>query len=247
MKSILFVVHGSRFPDKNEKLADLLHQTAEKISMPYEIAYLEGRPETVEAMTEKLIQSGAMELLIVPVLLLPALHSLVEIPQKVKSVSEKFPKVTVKFLKTFGDESAILPILCERVEEAQKLLPQSSVVLLAHGTRHFAENEAMVVMLARQLAEATGVEVQSATYFGSKSYQTVIQENLEKERPQVVLPFFLYNGRLVRKITKQVERLSAGKFVPFTQTLETDARIILALSDVTKKEKTFDTPFTRLT
>ncbi|GFH41734.1 cobalamin biosynthesis protein CbiX [Lactococcus hodotermopsidis] len=245
MKSILYVVHGSQIPEKNAQLADLLikvgQETATIINLQ-EIAYLERQTDTIEIVAERLIEKGTSEILVVPVLLFPAIHTLVDIPNELAFIAEKYPHVQVTLLKNFGDEQPIFEILSDKVAQ----ITSDEVILLAHGTRHFAESSVMLETIARNLSEKTSKIVRAVDYLGKGNYDKAISENLENNISQTVIPFFLYDGDLVKKrIHKSVWAIDPT--IAFTTPLNFDSRMITALADIIRERKQYDTDFIRLT
>jgi sirohydrochlorin ferrochelatase len=245
MKAILYVVHGSQISKKNRQLAHLLENVAEKtqdMASLQAIAYLERQADTIEVVAERLIASGGDDLLVLPILLFPALHTLVDIPTELAFIAEKYPHVTVKVLKNFGDEPAIFEILIDKVRQ----ITSEQVILLAHGTRHFSEPAQMLANIAEKLMAKTQQTVCAVDYLGKKTYHEVISQNLANGVTQTVLPFFLYDGDLLKKrVKKSVWEINPT--IPFTTPLDFDPRMVLALTDIIRKEKQFDTDFIRLT
>ncbi|GFH39931.1 sirohydrochlorin chelatase [Lactococcus insecticola] len=255
MKAVIYVVHGSQIAKKNQELEQLLAVTTQGLgdfADLYEIAYLERQSDTIGRVVSRVLAHGAREILIAPVLLFPALHALVDIPKQVDEVvaaEEAISDVDIKvtYLKTFGDELFIRDILVDRVRETQAILPGAQAILLAHGTRHFAEPAQMLANIAAELQKKTGVTVIAVDYLGEKTYQEIIATNVVSNIKQVVIPFFIYDGVLVSKINNKVQTLRQDEPIIFTKTLALDPRISQALAGIIKGEKTFDTTFSRLT
>lgn len=250
MKAVIFVVHGSQIRQKNKTLALLINQVSETLgdyASIYQIAYLERQSDTIEVVTNRVVKAGAKELVIVPVLLFPALHALVDIPTQVNEVLHEVPEVKFKFLKTFAEEPAIFEILLDRIKEIDSDYPKAEIILLAHGTRHFTVAEEGLSRVAQKLSQHTGKIIKSVDYLGKRTYQSVILENIQHSIPQVVLPFFIYDGVLVQKIYHSVQALSPLSEIPFVETLALDQRIVSALVNVIQKEKQFDTNFVKFT
>ena len=182
MKAVIFVVHGSQIRQKNKALAKLINQVSEILGAYadlYQIAYLERQADTIEVVTQRVVIAGADELVIVPVLLFPALHALVDIPTQINDALGEFSKVKVKFLKTFAEEPAVFEILLDRIKEIDNYFPNAEIILLAHGTRHFAEAEAGLSRVAKRLSQHTAKIVRPVDYLGKKTYQSVIKGNLQ--------------------------------------------------------------------
>ncbi|GAX47540.1 sirohydrochlorin chelatase [Pseudolactococcus reticulitermitis] len=245
MKAILYVVHGSQIPEKNLHLSDLIGKitkTTQDITALQDIAYLERKADTIEVVSERLIEQGATELIVMPMLLFPALHTLVDIPAELAFIADKYPYVVIKILKNFGDEAEILDILVDKIE----MIPSEEVILLAHGTRHFAEPAQMLVSIAEKLSKKTGKTIRAVDYLGKKTYHDVIEKNVRRGISQTVLPFFLYEGDLVKKrVQKSIWAIDPD--IPFTAPLDFDPRIITSITKIIRKEKQYVTNFTRLT
>ncbi|XOQ36133.1 MAG: Cobalamin biosynthesis protein CbiX [Lactococcus sp.] len=245
MKVILYVVHGSQLPEKNLRLSDLIGeitQATQDITALQEIAYLERQTDTLEVVAERLIKQGATELIVMPVLLFPALHTLVDIPAELAFLADKYPHIVTKILKNFGDEADIFDILVDKI----KAISSEEVILLAHGTRHFSEPAEMLVTIAEKLSEKTGKTIRAVDYLGKKNYHDVIEKNVRRGISQTVLPFFLYEGDLIKKrVQKSIWAIDPD--IPFTAPLDFDPRIVTAIAKIIRKEKQYATNFTRLT
>ncbi|MBS7576405.1 MULTISPECIES: sirohydrochlorin chelatase [unclassified Enterococcus] len=250
MKAVIFVVHGSQIRQKNKALAKLINQASESLADYadfYQIAYLERQRDTIELVINRIVKTGAKELIIIPVLLFPALHALVDIPIQVKAALRGLPEITVKFLRTFGEAQSVFEILLDRIQEIDSDFSNAEIILLAHGTRHFAEAELGLARVANKLSEYTGKVVKPVDFLGKRTYRSIIETNLQNSIPQVVLPFFIYDGVLVQKIYHSVQALSPSEAIPFAETLALDPRIVSALVNVIQEEQQFDTNFVKLT
>lgn len=84
MRAIMYVAHGSRLPEKNREFRCFVEQIMQQRPETHQkIAFLEKEDETMALVGETLMEAGASEITVIPMLLFPAMHATKDIPEQV--------------------------------------------------------------------------------------------------------------------------------------------------------------------
>ena len=212
--TILLVGHGSREKSGNDEIETFAQQW--RVRQPawrIEICFIEFSEITMSEGLRR-AANGSQRVLVVPLILIAAGHVKMDIPQAIDGARLKFPQVQFLYAPHLSACDHILSILKRRLKGAMQALdmpdPQTTgVVILGRGSSDRQANGDMAKM-ARWVMEETDHELVDLAFTGiawPRLEKAVQRQSLLGMTQVVVLPYYLFNGTLVERITKQVANL----------------------------------------
>jgi sirohydrochlorin ferrochelatase len=235
MKSVLYVSHGSRVKETREEAVSFLQAVHERVDVSlWGISFLELTKPDMRSGIERLVNQGATEIAIVPVLLLSAGHYYKDIPEEITEAMSLYPNVKFKYGKPIGIQDRIIDVLAERVRETESFDPiNSDILLVGRGSKN-PETKRSIETIARQLEEklqVTGIEV-SYLAACSPSFEEGLERSLKKQSETIVVPYLWFTGLLIRSMTKRINLLQQeGHRIKMTTYLGNHPHILQALAD----------------
>jgi sirohydrochlorin ferrochelatase len=155
--------------------------------------------QTIAQFAQEAIKIGCQHLEILPLFLLPGIHVQRDLPAEIaraKSLIKK-EEIVIKLHSHLGES----PGLCYLLEKKFSELPGDGRILLAHGSRRVAANQACAALAARLSAKLAYCQ-------GSPSLREQIETMIEKgNRKIAILPYLLFPGKLGEAIFTQVQQL----------------------------------------
>jgi sirohydrochlorin cobaltochelatase len=215
-ESILLVGHGSREASGNDEIFSFAEQWRQRQpGWRIEVCFIEFSEITMSEGLKR-AATGASRVMVVPLILNAAGHVKMDIPQAIDGARLKFPLVQFLYAPHLSACDPILAILRRRLKGAMQALdmPDPSttcVVLLGRGSSDRQANGDMAKM-ARWLLEETDHDLVDLAFTGithPRLEKTVQRQSMLGMKQVVVLPYYLFNGTLVERITRQVEHLKA--------------------------------------
>lgn len=215
-ETVLLVGHGSREPSGNDEIEAFAAQW--RMRQPgwrIEVCFIEFSDITMSEGLRR-AASGAQRVMVVPLILNAAGHVKMDIPQAIDGARLKFPLVQFLYAPHLTACDPILAILRRRLKGAMQALDMpdptnTGVLLLGRGSSDRQANGDMAKM-ARWLMEETDHPLVDLAFTGitHPRLETAVQrQSLLGMKQVVVLPYYLFNGTLVERITRQVENLRA--------------------------------------
>lgn len=228
---IVIAGHGSRDPDavrEFEALVKLVQQRAPEHVIHH--GYLEFSSPTISEAIEQNIAAGMTQIAVVPGVLLAARHAKNDMPSELLAMASKHPKIDFHFGAPLNLHPQLLHLAQERIIEAESTSQQTirrddtCLVLVGRGTTDPDAN-GEVSKLARMLEEGMGFGGVYVCYSGTA--KPLVSDGLRAAAMLgfariIVLPFFLFDGVLVKRIyaaadalrerEPALEVLSAGYF-----------------------------------
>lgn len=219
VKGIIYIAHGSKMPDKNQLFRDFVdHIKKGRKETVQQLAFLEKDDENVPIITQRMIDLGVTEFLVMPMLLFPAMHAREDIPEQLDEVLKDYPHISYSIADCFGDEPAVYQV-CERIVSSYK---DETVLITAHGNKRFTEPDERLTAMVEMMKKATGQNLVPAMLYGALSFEEKLKQ-MDKNKKIVIMPYFLFDGHLVRKIKRLSEPfIEAGYDITFTDTLDLD-------------------------
>ena len=211
---ILIVGHGSRGPGGNEEIRRFSEEWAKANSQwPVELCYI----EFAEVLLEQGLDRASWEadrVVVLPLILNAAGHVKMEIPHHLEAARKRHPQVEFIYARHLGATEEILTVVLRQLKKAMEALslpdPKTTgVILLGRGSSDKVANGELAKM-ARWLWEKSEHELVEIAFTGITypRLETVVQRmSLLGMTQVVILPYYLYNGRLIERIGEQVARL----------------------------------------
>lgn len=215
--AVVLVGHGSRDPAGAEELLRLARMVAASPVLgdtPVEAGFLEftsARFPSVQEAFRRCAEQGARTVTVVPALLVAAGHALDDLPAEIARAEARFPALGIRLAGAVGIDDALLELLARRARTALDALGPTTagtdgVILVSSGTS-YREANADVFKAARLLADLLdGLDVEVAFLRLARPFlQDAVDrcERLGLTRVAVV-PFFLNDGLLVRRIPRKL-------------------------------------------
>lgn len=161
---VLLVGHGSRSGAGQEEMAALADLVAGAVpDADVRLGYLEMSEPPASAVIAEMLDGGAREIDVVPLMLHAAGHSKSDVPAVVLEARQRHPDALIRYARPFGVDAALLDLAHKRLAGAGALgLP---LAVLARGTSDPDAN-AEATKAARLLAEMSGAELVVAGFSG---------------------------------------------------------------------------------
>ncbi|MBO0959287.1 sirohydrochlorin chelatase [Neobacillus sp. MM2021_6] len=200
MKAILYIAHGSRRAAANAKFIAFIQKVMQRSPAVIQaFGFLEHTEPSVTQAIETCIGQGASEITVVPVFLLPGIHTNVDIPAEL----ERYPDSVCQYGKPLGVEDVLVSILVDRLGEAGfGGLENETVLLVGHGSR-VTEAAIEFERLASNLAEKMACKVLTAFVTTPPFYQGVAGKLADQKI--YILPYFLFSGGYTVKMEKELD------------------------------------------
>ena len=214
--SIVIAGHGSRDPDgvrEFEELVALVRARAPRHVVNH--GYLEFASPTIEQALQTSLAGGARQVVMVPGVLLAARHAKNDMPSELLAMARLHPDIDFHFGAPLNLDPLLLQLAQERIVAAEAVSAQTvrrsdtCLVVVGRGTTDPDAN-GEVSKLARMLEEGMGFGGAYVCYSGTA--QPLVVDGLRAAARMgfarlVVLPFFLLDGVLVKRIAAAADAL----------------------------------------
>ena len=213
---IVVAGHGSRDPDAVREFEALVELV--RLRAPLHVVhhgYLEFSSPTIAEAVAANIAAGARQVAVIPGVLLAARHAKNDMPSEVQALTLAYPSIDLYFGAPLSPHPRLLQLAQERVLEAEATSPltvrrsDTCLVLVGRGTTDPDAN-GDIAKLARMLEEGMGFGGVHVCYSGTA--KPLVADGLRSAAQLgfarlVVLPFFLFDGVLIKRIYAAVEEL----------------------------------------
>ena len=213
---IVITGHGSRDPDavrEFEGLVELVRARAPGHVIHY--GYLEFSSPTMSEAIEQSVAAGVQQVVVVPGVLLAASHAKNDMPSEMQAVARKYPDIDFYFGAPLNLHPKLLQLAQQRVIEAESQAASivrrddTCLVIVGRGTTDSDAN-GEVSKFARMLEEGMGFGGVYVCYSGTA--KPLVADGLRAAALLgfsriIVLPFFLFDGVLVKRIYAAADAL----------------------------------------
>lgn len=219
-KGIMVCGHGSRDKDAEREFGLVAAGLKKRFpDMPVEYGFLEFSAPNIHMGLNSLIEQGVDEIYAVPGMLFAATHAKNDIPSVLTTFEQDRDDVQVKYGSELGLHTAMIEAFQARIYESMGLDPENPpenlydtlLVVVGRGTSDTLAN-AEAAKLTRIVNENMGFGWADTVYSGV-TYPSVGvgMEKLLKlgYKRVVVAPYFLFTGRLIKRIYGYVDKVAA--------------------------------------
>ena len=214
--TILLIGHGSRESEGNDEIHRFVAQwRTRQPGWNIEVCFIEFAPPSLH---DGLLQAaaGSARVLVLPLILNAAGHVKMEIPEAIEHARAHCPGTEFLYGPHLTACDPILAVLRRNLRQCMATLDMpdpttTGVVLLGRGASDRQAN-GDVAKMARWLMEETDHELVDLAFTGityPRLEKAVQRQSLLGMQQVVVLPYYLFNGTLVERITRQVAHLQA--------------------------------------
>lgn len=219
-QGIMICGHGSRDKEAEVEFGKVAAGLKKRFpDLPVEYGFLEYSAPNIHMGLNKLVDAGCEEILAVPGMLFAATHAKNDIPSVLTTFEEKQEGLKVTYGSELGLHPAMIEAFQARIYESLGLDPENPpeslydtmLVVVGRGTSDSWAN-AEAAKLTRIVNENMGFGWADTVYSGV-TYPSV-GEGLERLlklgfKRVVVAPYFLFTGRLIKRITGYVDKVAA--------------------------------------
>lgn len=213
---IVVAGHGSRDPDgirEFEALIELIRARAPQHVVSH--GYLEFASPTIDQAVAANLAAGVRQVVMVPGVLLAAMHAKNDMPSELLTYARAHPEIDFHFGAPLGLHPLLLQLVQERIVAAESASPHtvrrddSCLVLVGRGTTDPDAN-GEVAKFARMIEEGMGFGAACVCYSGTA--KPLVADGLRAAARMgyarlVVVPFFLFDGVLVKRIYDAADAL----------------------------------------
>lgn len=215
-ETLLLIGHGARDPEGegNREVESFAQQLrARHPDQRIDVCFIEYANVLLEEGLNR-AAIGAERVIALPLILGAAGHVRMEIPAALEEARQRHPGVEFLCAHHIGAEQPVVEMMRLRLHQAMSKLDMpdprtTGVVVLARGSSEPAAN-AEVAKLARWLYETTDHERIEYAFTGITfpRLESAVQHLVRAGMTQlIILPYYLFTGRLMKRIFQQVARL----------------------------------------
>jgi len=215
---IVVAGHGSRDPDAVREFEALVALV--RAGAPHRVVthgYLEFSSPTISAAIEANIAAGSKQVAVVPGVLLAARHAKNDMPAEILALAQGYPEIDFHFGAALNLHPRLLQLAQQRILTAEAASTRTvrrddtCLVLVGRGTTDPDAN-GEVSKMARMMEEGMGFGGVYVCYSGTA--KPLVADGLRAAAllgfaRVVVLPFFLFDGVLVKRIYAAADDLAA--------------------------------------
>lgn len=209
-EAIILMGHGSRDGEGAEEFLTFVRRLSARLSRPIYPGFLELADPPIVAAMDEAMQAGARSIMAIPWLLLGAGHVKNDLPAAIQLARRRYPQITIRYGTPITVQPELLSVLGDRLAAIDPNngfgSPETALLLVQRGSSD-PEANAEVYRAARLLWEGRNFATVEVAFSGIT--RPTIQEGLQRclyydVRRVLVLPYFLYTGILVKRISQVV-------------------------------------------
>ncbi|ARI77393.1 sirohydrochlorin chelatase [Halobacillus mangrovi] len=239
MKSVLYVSHGSRVKEARVEAESFLHAVHEQVEVPlWGICFLELAEPSMSEGIKRLVDKGATEITIIPVLLLSAGHYYQDIPEEISDAMKVYPNVKFKYGKPLGVQERINEVLVDRVNELSSSdSKEENILLVGRGSRNPETKQSIQSIASALKKKMNGISVDVCYLAACKpSFEEGLERSLKKDSDTIVVPYLWFTGILIESMKQKISHLQKeGHKVKMTDYLGSHPNMVLAMADRVKE------------
>ena len=214
-EAIVLMAHGSRDVEGTNEFLTFASRLASRLARPIYPGFLELSDPPIVSAIDEAVQAGARTIIAVPWLLLGAGHVKNDLPAAIQWARRRYPQVVIRYGTPINVQPELLAVLADRLAaiDPDKGLgsPTTAVLLVQRGSSD-PEANAEVSRAARLLWEGRNYCTVEVAFSGI-TWPTV-SEGLQRclvygVRRVLVVPYFLYTGILVKRLSRTVAEVAA--------------------------------------
>jgi len=201
----LLVSHGSRDPRPQKAAVHLADLVSQRLSSPdrspiVATAALELAPIPLYKAIYQQAQKHQLErLYIVPLFLLPGVHSREDIPAEVATAQAQLDQTELYLHPYIGSYPGMIAVLEQQFQQ----LPHGARLLISHGSRREGANQPIEAIAAKLNAKA-------AYWAVEPSLEAQVTALVNAGHTEIVIqPYFLFSGGIIDAIAQTVAMLQS--------------------------------------
>ncbi|UXV41985.1 sirohydrochlorin chelatase [Staphylococcus simulans] len=230
MTQTIVVMHGMRRGKQNQLLMEELDSVAQQIEGTFDVAFIESDELSLPQVIRKHLWEGETSFVIVPLLLFSGRHYLQDLPEVMRQMQLMFPSITYEIRQPLCDHPSLTKWINQRIEAwPDAHTPGSAIVLIGHGSPIVTEPDAEIDDIATRIT--TDLPVYTMMFYGDKQFEGLLPEMKEDYDQIYVIPIFFYDGFLVNKIKKKIEKIKGDSNITIASALNFEPKLDEMLID----------------
>ncbi|MCD8892351.1 sirohydrochlorin chelatase [Staphylococcus nepalensis] len=235
MQGVLYVSHGSRVAEAVEEATSFIELVQAQVDVPLqEICFLELAEPDISQGFQKLVNQGANEIAIIPVLLLSAGHYYKDIPEEIEYSQQQFPEVKIVYGQPLGVQARLTEILKQRFEKVD-ITPNSDAKLLIIGRGSYnPQTKKDFSIIKSQLSAMLPSNNISVCYLAACEplFEDALNHAVDEGYSQIfILPYIWFTGILDQYIAKVVNDYQKKSDIILTEHLSHHEHLQTALKE----------------
>ncbi|WP_251943662.1 sirohydrochlorin chelatase [Staphylococcus sp. Marseille-Q5304] len=210
MRGVLYVSHGSRVPEAVSEATSFIESVKTQVDVPLqETCFLELVEPTLSQGFQRLVERGATEISVVPVLLLSAGHYFKDIPAEIEENQQRFPNVEVSYGKPLGVQRRLTEILKDRIEETQSTVQSDAKILIVGRGSRNPQTQRDLTEIQQQLCDMLDMSNIEVCYLAacSPAFEDKLQDAVNEQPSQIfIVPYLWFTGILDQHIVAEAGR-----------------------------------------
>jgi len=204
MDAIVYIGHGSLIAEGNKQFIKFIEEVKKEMNISVqEIAFLELVSPSIFETMEKVIEDGAKDILVVPILLFAAAHFKKDIPEELGRINARFPEVNFYVSEPFDLHPKMLDLVIKRIQE-KRVDNEGSILIVGRGSSD-PEPILKLMEMSHNIYRRLDAPVYTAFLTAGKPGFVNELEKLQQEYSEIyVVPYLLFTGMLVKRMEKIV-------------------------------------------
>jgi sirohydrochlorin ferrochelatase len=204
MDAIVYIGHGSLIAEGNKQFIKFIEEVKKEMNIPVqETAFLELVSPSIFETMEKVMEAGAKDILVVPVLLFAAAHFKRDIPEELARIKVRFPKVNFYVSEPFDLHPKMVDLVIKRIQE-KRVDNEGSILIVGRGSSD-QEPILKLMEMSNNIYRRLDVPVYTAFLTAGKPGFVNELEKLQQEYSKIyIVPYLLFTGMLVKRMEKVV-------------------------------------------
>jgi sirohydrochlorin ferrochelatase len=204
--AVLYVCHGSRLREAREEAIKFINDCKPHIDAEIqEISFLELAVPSIEEGFDKCVNAGAEQISVVPLLLLTATHSKIDIPKALKACSSKHPSILVNYGNPIGVLEKMADSVINRINQCTEIDSDAIAVLIGRGSSDpdVKRDLGKIAEIVQNKTDLKSVWTCFLTA-STPSFKDTLQKAKRTGRKVVFIPYLLFTGLLMKGIEKDI-------------------------------------------
>jgi sirohydrochlorin ferrochelatase len=129
-KAIILLGHGSRVPDAGKHMERVVEGLKTKYGyQTVEFCYMSRLGPHFPEIFEKCIQQGSTDIMVIPYFLHDGLHLVLDIPEMMQEMAEKYPDVRLVLGKNLGFDELLVDLVERRIADSVEYCDIREIIL----------------------------------------------------------------------------------------------------------------------
>lgn len=230
MVANILVAHGMRKGDQNKALGDFLDRLLSDETYNYELAFIESEEKSIENTIGRLIDQGETEFKVVPLLIFSAMHYIVDVPNILESIKQAHPNIRYEISEPLGTHDYMVDLVEKRINDVHiDATTNYAIVLIAHGSFSYTKAHDELKEFGEKLTQEAPIYCR--TLYGDITFRNDLDQLSREYDDLIVVPMFLYDGRLVNKVKRLISEMDIEGTLHITPSINFDNILKLIISE----------------